>query len=111
MDKHLCKAKYFADRKHEPILQCPICQTATFKYVSYAEIGWGIVEQHGFCSRCGYTVEQAYSPVYEGFRDIKKGFRDGHGNYIPKDFKRHRRIRRKMNIKNTEINPLWMRYI
>lgn len=82
-----------------------------FNYVSYSEYDWGTVEQHGCCDRCGYIVEQAYSPVYEAFWDIKRGFKDAYGNYHPKNVKKHRRIRRKRGIQNIEVNPLWVYYI
>ena len=90
---------------------CPICNSKTFEYVSYSEEYWGTVEQHGYCSRCGYRIEQAYSPVYVAFWDIKRGFKDSLGNYHPKNVKRHKRIRRKLNIKNIEVNPLWVYYM
>ena len=91
--------------------QCPICHSPTFNYISYSEYGWGTVEQHGDCDRCGYIITQAYSPVYEAFWDIKKGFKLPNGKYIPKNIKRHKRIRRKLKIKNIEINPVWVRYV
>ena len=90
---------------------CPICASKTFDYVSYSEECYGTVEQHGYCDRCGYRIEQTYSPVYEAFLDIKKGFKDYYGIYHPKNVKRHKRIRRKLNIKNIEVNPLWVYYI
>ena len=94
------------------IIECPICKSKTFEYVSYYEDGcWGTVEQHGHCHRCGYIVEQAYSPVYDAFWDIKKGFKHPTQGYIEKNVKRHKRIRRKKNIKNIEVNPLWLNYI
>ena len=93
------------------IVECPICKSKTFKYVSYSEECYGIVEQHGYCSRCGYIVEQVYSPVYEAFWDVKKGFRHSTLGYIEKNVKRHKRIRRKKNIKNIEVNPVWIKYI
>lgn len=93
------------------IIECPICYSNTFEYISYSEECYGIVEQHGYCDRCGYRVEQAYSPVYEAFLDIKRGFKDALGNYHPKDVKRHKRIRRKQNIKNIEVNPYWVYYM
>lgn len=92
------------------LIQCPICKSKSFEYISYSEYGFGTVEQHGYCSRCGYVVEQAYSPVYEAFWDITRGFKNGR-KYTPKDVKRHKRIRRKLNIKNIEINPAWIFYI
>lgn len=94
-----------------PIIECPICGSETFEYFSESEWGWGIVEQHGNCSRCGYIVEQAYTPVYEAFWDVKKGFKHPTLGYIEKNVKRHKRIRRKKNIKNIEVNPLWINYI
>lgn len=90
------------------IIECPICHSKIFDYVSYSEEYWGIIEQHGYCDRCGYRVEQAYSSVYEAFLDIKKGFKDALGNYHPKNVKRHKRIRRKQNIKGIEVNPYWV---
>ena len=80
-------------------MRCPICNSSTFDYVSYSEYGYGTVEQHGYCDKCGYTVEQVYHPVYEAFLDIKKGFKDYNGKYHPKNVKRHRRVRRKLNLK------------
>ena len=90
---------------------CPICKSKTFEYVSYSEYGWGIVEQYGDCKRCGYAVRQAYSPILEGFWDIKRGFKHPSGKYYPKNVKRHKRIRRKLGIKNIEVNPQWIYYI
>ena len=90
---------------------CPICNSTTFDYTSYSEYGWGPVEQHGYCDRCGYTIHQAYSPVYEAFLDIKKGFKHPNGKYIEKNDKRHKRIRRKFNIKNIEVNPSWVYFV
>ena len=84
---------------------CPICKGETFNYISYSEYGWGIVEQHGHCDRCGYHIEQAYSPEMEFFMDIKKGFKMRNGTYVPKDIKRHKRIRKKIGIKGYDLNP------
>lgn len=89
---------------------CPICKSKTFDYHSYSEWGWGTVEQHGYCDRCGYTIEQAYSSAMDGFLDIKKGFKNSFGEYYPKNIRKHKRIRRKLNIKNIDINPEWMFY-
>ena len=90
---------------------CPICKSKTFDYTSYSEYEWGVVEQHGFCHRCGYRIEQSYSPVIEAFLDIKRGFKSPSGEYIPKNVKKHKRIRRNMGIKNIEINPIWIYFI
>lgn len=73
---------------------CPVCHGKYYKYESCSE-EWGIVEQHGYCSDCGYFIEQAYSPVYEGFEDCKRGWRDKDGKYHPKNVRKHRRNRRK----------------
>lgn len=93
------------------IIQCPICKSKTFEYISWSEYGWGVVEQYGNCSRCGFAVAQAYSPVMEDFEDIKRGFKNHKGEYIPKNVKRHKRIRRKLNIKGYDINPPWLRFV
>lgn len=90
------------------IIECPVCHKNTFEYCSFSEYGWGIIEQHGYCKRCGYVIEQAYSPVFEGIQDIKRGFKLPNGQYVEKDIKRHKRIRRKLNVNNIEINPLWI---
>lgn len=82
--------------------------------ISYVdEFGWGTVEQHGSCSRCGFIVEQAYSSTFCCFWDIEKGFKHPNGTYYAKNVKKHKRIRRKLGIKNTdyEINPEWLNYI
>lgn len=95
---------------HE-IVECPICKSKTFEYVSYSEYGYGIVEQHGFCHRCGYRVEQVYSSVFDAFLDIKRGFKLPSGKYVPNNVRKHKRIRRKLGIKNIEINPMWVYYM
>ena len=99
--------------KHEwhKITQCPICQTMAFEYFSCSEYGIGTVEQHGLCHRCGYIVEQAYSPVYEAFWDVKRGFKLPSGEYVSKNVKKHKKIRRKRNVKNIEVNPSWIHYV
>lgn len=95
----------------DQFIQCPICHSKTFGYISYSEECYGTVEQHGYCDRCGYTIEQSYSPVYEAFYDIKRGYKDALGRYHPKNVKRHKRIRRKLNIKNIDVNPYWIFYL
>ncbi len=93
------------------LIICPICKAKTFDYCSYSEFGWGIVEQHGYCDRCGYIVQQAYSPCMEAFLDVTKGFKNGIDEYTSKDVRRHRRVRRKlMVVKNVEVNPRWVFY-
>lgn len=93
------------------IIECPICHSKTFEYVSYPEEPYGIIEQHGHCARCGYVIDQVYSPVYEAFYDVKRGFKNLNGQYVPKNVKKHKRIRRKLGIKNIKVNPEWVYYI
>lgn len=79
---------------------CPVCKFDKYRYVSYSEYGWGIVEQHGYCDRCGYTIEQAYSSAVVGFEHPqRKGYRDMNGIYHPSNFRKRRRMRRKFGIK------------
>jgi hypothetical protein len=56
-------------------------------------------------------VEQAYSPVYEAFWDVKRGYKHPTLGYIEKNVKRHKRIRRKKQVKDIEVNPLWIKYV
>ena len=44
---------------------CPVCGKVN-DYERYSEYHWGTVEQHYYCDRCTYFVEQVYSPVVEG---------------------------------------------
>lgn len=85
--------------------KCPICGNADYEYESYGEFGIGIVERHGYCEKCGYCVEQAYTPVCEFFLDTHKGWKDSDGKYHEKNIKRHKRIRKKNKdrIKGIEI--------
>ena len=87
-----------------------MCESQTFDYCSYSEC-YGAVEQHGYCDRCGYTVNQAYSSIFEAFYDKKKGSKNYYGEYYPKNVKKHKRVRRKLNIKNIEVNPKWVFYV
>lgn len=57
---------------HEYI-KCPICHHNTFNYISYSEYEWETVEQHGYCDRCGFMIEQAYSSPFCMFFRQKKG--------------------------------------
>ena len=96
---------------HEYIV-CPICHHITYDSVSYSEYGRCTVQQHGYCDRCGYMVEQAYSIPFECFSDRKKGFKDCKGIYHSKNVKKHKRARRKCNYdKKIEINPIWSMYV
>ena len=93
------------------IIECPICESKTFEYISYYDAMYGIVEQHGYCRRCGYIIEQSYNEPLEAFWDVERGFKHPAGYYVPRNVERHRRIRRKLGIKDIEINPPWIRYI
>ena len=44
---------------------CPVCGKVN-DYERFSEYNWGTVEQHYYCDRCTYFVEQVYSPVAEG---------------------------------------------
>jgi len=82
---------------------CPFCGSDQYQYKYWAEEYWGIVEQHGYCDRCGYTIEQAYSAAIDGFMpDIKRGFKDFNGHYHPKNTRKRARIRRKYHIKKPD---------
>ena len=49
----------------EGLLKCPVCGKEN-KYTRYSEWGFGTVEQHYYCSRCTYFVEQCYSSCVDG---------------------------------------------
>ncbi len=84
------------------ISKCPICNSPNYRYVSYSEFGWGSVEQHGYCDRCGYVVEQAYSQPIVGFTlDRKRGYRNPFdGKYYPNNVRMRKRLHRKYGIKH-----------
>ena len=73
---------------------CPVCSKGTCIYRSYSD-DYRIVEQHGYCTQCGYTIEQAYSEEMEFFIDIKKGFKLQNGEYVRENVRKHKRARRK----------------
>lgn len=83
--------------------KCPICGYKDYRYVSYSEECFGIVEQHGYCERCGYIVEQAYSEVVGGLElDRTRGYRNAYtGEYLSNNKRKRRRMRRKYHIKHT----------
>ena len=86
---------------------CPICGFKGYKYEYWTEYGIGVVERHGYCDRCGYTVEQAYSGVIDGFMpDITRGYKDYQDNYHPKNTRKRTRMRRKYNIKRSNRDYL-----
>lgn len=86
-----------------------------YKYESCDTEFWGAsvtAEQYGDCDKCGYTIRQAYSPVYEGFYDLKRGWKDSDGVYHEKNYKRHRRVRRKHLDRVKQVDQSWVvRYI
>lgn len=45
--------------------KCPVCGKYN-QYESYSEWGFGTVEQHYYCDKCTYFVDQVYSPVCVG---------------------------------------------
>ena len=45
--------------------ECPVCGKRN-EYFQFFEYGIGTVEQHYYCDRCTYFVEQGYSSVMEG---------------------------------------------
>ena len=92
-------------------MTCPICKSKSYDYSSYSEYGWGIVEQHGWCSRCGYRVEQAYSPIVEAFYVVKRGYKLPSGEYVANNKKKHRRLKRKSGVKNIAVNPVWVYFM
>jgi len=88
-------------------IKCPICGYKKFKDGHYAEECYGIVEQHCYCDRCGYMIEQCYSEPVEGFYPhIKRGGKDYKGVYHPKNQRKRKRMKRKYNIKYG--NKDWM---
>ena len=88
-------------------MNCPVCDYNKYRYVYYTEWGWGTVEQHGYCERCGYTVEQAYSETIVGFTlPARRGWRDRFGKYHEKNIRKRKRMKRKYNIKYS--NEDWM---
>lgn len=88
------------------IERCPICGFKKWKYVSYAEECYGTVEQHGYCARCGYTVEQAYSQPIVGFELNQTRGCKYNGKWHGKNTRKRKRMKRKYDIKHT--NKDWM---
>ena len=87
--------------------RCPICKSNGYQYIDFSEDYWGIVERHGYCEKCGYCVEQVYSPIFEAYMDTKKGYKTLNG-YVKKDIRKHKRYRRKCNAPKLEINPYYI---
>ena len=91
-------------------MNCPICGYDKYKYQSWSEEYWGTVEQHGYCKRCGYIIEQAYSQPVVGFElDNKKG-RKVDGKYYPNNVRQRKRLRRKYGIKHSP-QDMWLSLI
>lgn len=82
-------------------MNCPICGYKDWKHQVYSEECWGVVEEHSYCERCGYTVEMAYSDPITGFSlDRVRGYKDKDGNWRCKNVRKRKRIRRKYGIKH-----------
>ena len=89
--------------------KCPICGYKKFKDEHYTEGWFGIVEQHCYCDRCGYTIEQAYSEPIGGFRPpIRRGGKDSQGVYHPKNRRKRARVKRKYGIKYSNEDRMLM---
>lgn len=91
------------------MIQCPLCKhPSSFEDVSYSG-EFGTEEQHSHCHRCGYFVEQCYSPVYTGIVDYFRGHKTCDGGYITSNRRKHKRIRRRLHIsgKDIGINLPW----
>lgn len=81
-------------------INCPICNYDKYEYKSYTENGWGVVEQYGYCDRCGYMIDQCYSRPIDGFCPPRKRGGKGYlGVYYPKNSRKRKRIKRRYNIK------------
>lgn len=101
------KIKNLIGGKDMKMTKCPICGYKKFKDEHYAEEGYGIVEQHCYCDRCGYMIGQCYSEPIDGFYPpIKRGSKDYKGIYHPKNWRKRKRMKRKYNIKYGNKN--WM---
>lgn len=80
--------------------RCPTCGSVNYRYNYYTEEYWGIVEQHGYCDRCGYMVEQCYSQAVDGYMPpLCRGYRDKYGKYHAKNSRKRKRMKRRFNIK------------
>lgn len=80
--------------------KCPICGSTKYDYTAYHE-SIGTVEQHGFCPRCGYRIEQAYCIPIVGFMHANnRGHRNTiDGKYYANNVRHYKRMRRKYGIK------------
>ena len=64
------------------------------------------IEQHKYCERCGYTVEQAYSQPIVGFELNQTRGCKYNGKWHGKNTRKRKRMKRKYDIKHT--NKDWM---
>jgi len=87
--------------------RCPICNYSKYKYESWSEWGFGIVEQHGYCGRCGYIIDQAYSRPVEGFTPItRRGYVDSFCVRHKKDSRQRMRMKRRFHCDYTNCEYL-----
>ena len=79
--------------------ECPVCKNIKgWTYSYYTEEYWGVVEQHGYCERCGFIIEQAYSQPFYGFLAPQKKGHKFNGKWFGKNIRRRKRLKRKLNI-------------
>ena len=92
--------------------RCPVCNSSKYRSNCYTEFGWGVVEEHSYCPRCGYCVEQSYSQALVGFElPQKRGYRNKlTGKYVAKNVRRRKRLARKYGIKHKMPNDWIVTY-
>lgn len=69
---------------------CPVCGKVN-EFERYSEYYWGTVEQHYYCDRCTYFVEQVYSPVLDAEKTSANKAVDYHNKLYPDDIWKVRR--------------------
>lgn len=93
------------------MIKCPICNSKTFEYESWHE-DMGTVEQHGYCDRCGYYVEQAYSlPISGIYPPRRRGYKNKwNGKYYAKNIRKRMRLKKKLGLKYKNEDVIFARY-
>lgn len=88
---------------------CPVCSSSKYVYTCYRE-EWGLVEQYGYCDRCGFVLQQQYSPVQTGFYPMRRrGYKDARGVYHNANRRARIRMKRKYDIKYIrEPGNMWL---